>query len=161
MKGNAGQMPNIRDMRAIPKTIESKNLEQIVCKIFNIISFDIEEGRIETCHRFTKSERTIVKFSGKNDRQYLMLVKVGLKDLDTTNLSFAEGTKIDINNSLCPYSRVLWNECKKLWNNKKIYSYFIVNSTVRIKQVENGPYKSITHVNDFRAPFPEEQVSMS
>ena len=43
----------------------------------------------------------------------------------------------------------------------KIYLYFTANGTVRIKQVENGPYKSITHINDLRALFPEEQISMS
>ena len=90
-----------------------------------------------------------------------MRIKKGLKDFNSTNLSFSEGTRIDVNDSLCPYYRGLWNECKKLWNNKKIYSYFTVNGTVRIKQVENGPYKSITHINDLRALFPEEQISMS
>ena len=90
-----------------------------------------------------------------------MRIKKGLKDLSPTNLSFLEGTKIYVNDSLCPYYRGLWNECKKPWNNKKIYSYFTVNGTVRIKQVENGRYKSITHINDFRALFSEEQISMS
>ena len=89
-----------------------------------------------------------------------MRIKKGLEDLNPTNLSFPQGSKIYINNSLCPYYRRLWNECKKILNNKKTYSYFTVNS-VRIKQVENGPYKSITHVYDLRALFPEEQVFMS
>ena len=40
--------------------------------------------------------------------------------------------------------RGLWNECKKLWNNKKIYSYFAAIDTVRIKQVENDPCKHHT-----------------
>ena len=145
----------------IPKTVELKDLEHTVCKVFNSIGFDIEEDRIEACHRLTKSDGTIVKFSRRKDCQHLMRIKKGLKDLNPTNLSFPEGTKIYVNDSLCPYYRGLWNECKKLWNNKKIYSYFTVNGTVRIKQVENGPYKSITHINDLRALFPEEQISMS
>ena len=106
----------------IPKTVESKDLEHTVCKIFNSIGFDIEEDRIEACHRLTKSDRTIVKFSRRKDCQHLMRIKKGLKDLNPTNLSFPEGTKIYVNDSLCPYYRGLWNECKKLWNNKKIYS---------------------------------------
>ena len=52
----------------------------------------------------------------------------------------------------------LWNKCKKLWNNKKIYLYFTDNGTVRIKQVGNNPYKRIIHVNNLRALFPEEQI---
>ena len=83
-----------------------------------------------------------------------MRINVLLKDLNPTNLSFPESTKLYVSDSLCPYSRGLWNECKKLWNNKEIYSYFTVNGTVRIKQVENGPYKSITHINDLRALLP-------
>ena len=98
----------------IPKTVELKDLEQTVCKVFNSIGFDIEEDRIEACHRLTKSDRTIVKFSRRKDCQYLMRVKKGLKDLNPTNLSFPEGTKIYVNDSLCPYYRGLRNECKKL-----------------------------------------------
>ena len=48
-----------------------------------------------------------------------MRIKKGLKDLNPTNLSFPEDTKIYVNDSLCPYYRGLWNECKKLWNNKR------------------------------------------
>ena len=144
----------------IPETVESKDLEHTICKVFNSIGFDIEEDRIEACHRLTKSDRTIVKFSRRKDCQHLMRIKKGLKDLNPTNLSFPEGTKIYVNDSLCPYYRGLWNECKKLWNNK-IYSYLTVNGTVRIKQVENGPNKSITHINNLRALFLEEQFSIS
>ena len=144
----------------IPKTVELKDLEHTVCKVFNSIGFDIEEDRIEALHRL-KSDRTIVKFSRRKDCQHLMRIKKELKDLNPANLSFPEGTKIHVNDSLCPYYRGLWKECKKLWNNKKIYSYFTVNGTVRFKQAENGPYKSITHINDLRALFPEEQISMS
>ena len=73
-----------------------------------------------------------------------MHIKKGLKDLNPAILSFPEGTKIYVNDSLCPYYNRLWNECKKIWNDKKIYSYFTINGTVTTKRVENGPYKSIT-----------------
>ena len=102
----------------ISKTSKSTDLEHTVCKIFNSVCSDIAEDRIEACHQFIKSESTIVKFSGKNECQHLMSVKKGLKDLDPKNLSFSEGTKIYVNDSLCPWG--LWDQCKKLWNNKKI-----------------------------------------
>ena len=34
---------------AISKTVESKDLEHTLCKVFNSIGFDIEQNRIETC----------------------------------------------------------------------------------------------------------------
>ena len=114
------------DVIGIRKTVESKDFELTVCKVFNIIGFDIGQDRIESCHRLTKSDRTIVKFSQRKDCQHLMRIKKGLKDLNQTNLSFLEGTKIYVNDSLCPYYRGLCNECKKLWNNEKNYSYFPV-----------------------------------
>ena len=140
----------------IPKTVESKDLEHTMCKVLNSIGFDIEEDRIEACRWLTKSDHAIVKFSQGKD----LCIKKGLKGLNPTNLGFPQGTKIYLNDSLCPYYRGLWNECKKLWNNK-IYSYLTVNGTVRIKQVENGPNKSITHINNLRALFLEEQFSIS
>ena len=165
LNANAGKMPNMCGVSAwrLLGYIKQLNrrIEHTLCKIFNSIGFGIGEDRIEARHRLTKSDRTIVKIFRRKDCQHLMPIKKGLKDFNPTNLSFPEGIKIYINDSLCPYYRALWNECKKLWNNKKIYSYFTVNGTVRIKQVENGPYKSITHINDLRALFPEEQISMS
>ena len=140
----------------IPKTVESKDLEHTMCKVLNSIGFDIEEDRIEACRWLTKSDHAIVKFSQGKD----LCIKKGLKGLNPTNLGFPQGTKIYLNDSLCPYYRGLWNECKKFWNNK-IYSYLTVNGTVRIKQVENGPNKSITHINNLRALFLEEQFSIS
>ena len=143
-----------------PKTVESKDLKHIVYKVFNSIGFDIGEDRIEACHRLAKSDCTIVKFSRRKDCQHLIRIKKGLKDLNPINMSFPECKKIYVNDSLCPYYSGLWNDCKKLWNNNTIYLCFIVNGTVSIKQVENGPYKTITHVSDLRAVFPEEQISM-
>ena len=92
--------------------------KQLSRKIWNTLYVKFGENRIEACHRLTKSDRTIVKFSRIKNFQHLMRIKEGLKDLNPTNLSFPEDTKIYVNDSLCPYYRGLWNECKKLWNNK-------------------------------------------
>ena len=91
-------------------TVQSKDLERTVCKVFNSTGFDIAENRIKACHRLTKADRTIVKFSRRKDCQHLMRFKKGLKDLNPTNLSFAEGTKIYVSDSLCPNYRGLWNK---------------------------------------------------
>ena len=93
----------------IPKTVKSKDLEHTVCKVFNSIGFDIGEDRIEACHRLTKSDRTIVKFSRRKECQHLIRIKKGLKDLHPTNQRFPQGTKVYINDSLCQYYRGLWN----------------------------------------------------
>ena len=49
------------------------------------------------------------------------------KDLNPNDLDFPEGTRLFINDTLCPYYRVLWNKYKKLWINKKKYDVCIKN----------------------------------
>ena len=76
-----------------PKTVESKDLKHTVYKVFNSIGFDIGEDRIEACHRLTKSDRTIVKFSRRKDCQHLMRIKKGLKDLNPKTGVFQRARK--------------------------------------------------------------------
>ena len=89
-----------------------------------------------------------------------MRVKKDLKDLDASDLDLAAGKKLYINDSLCLYYRELWNKVKKLWKKKKIFSYFTVSGTVRIRLQEKGPYIIITHVDDLKELFPDEDFSM-
>ena len=72
----------------------------------------------------------------RKDYEHTMRVEKDLKDLDATDLNLPAGTKLYINDSLCPYYRELWNEAKKVWNKKKIFSYFTVSGTVRIRLQE-------------------------
>ena len=100
------------------KIIWDKNLEHTECKIFNSTVFFIREDKTEASHQ-------LIKFSQRKYYQHLMHVKKGLKHLYQTDLSFPEGTKIYVNDSLCPYYKWLWNEYKKLWNNKENFSDFV------------------------------------
>ena len=61
----------------------------------------------------------------------MMRVKKDLKDLNATNFVLLAGTRLYINDSLCPYYRGMWNEAKKLWNKRKIFSYFTFSGTLR------------------------------
>ena len=88
-----------------------------------------------------------------------MRIKKGLKDLNPTNLSFPEGTKIYVNDSLCPYYRDYGMNARNFGIIRFILTLLLM--VVRIKQVQNGPYKSITHINDLRVLFPGKQISMS
>ena len=99
---------------------------------------------IEACHRLNKqSVRTIVKFSRRKDCEHVMWKKSKLRKLKPSELDLPNGTELYINESLCPYYRGLWNQCKKLWNKQGIF-FFTVNGSIRIKIRENGPYNIIT-----------------
>ena len=59
-----------------------------------------------------------------------------------------EGTQIFVNQSLCPYYKLLWSKNKKLRSLGKIHSFFISNSTIKIKLQENSNPEPITHSSD-------------
>ena len=89
-----------------------------------------------------------------------MRVKKDLNDLDATDLDLPAGTKLYSNDSLCTYYRGLWNKTKKLLSKKKIFSYFTVSGTVRIRLQEKGPHGIMTHINNLKELFPDEDFSM-
>ena len=145
----------------IPSSVEHDQLEPTGCRILHHLGVNISEDKIEACHRLVKdSDWTIVKFSSRKDCEQSMRVKKDLKDLDATDLDLPAGTKLYINDSLCPCYRGLWNEAKKLWNKKKIFSCFNVSGTARIWLQEEGPYSIITHIDDLKELFPDEDFSM-
>ena len=121
------------------------------------------KGVLKICSKFTGEHSCRSKISIKLQSNFIEITlqhrcsPVNLVHIFRTPfLKNTSGWLLLVNDSLCPCYRGLWNEWKKLCNNKKIYSYITVNGTGRIKQVENGPYKGITHANDLRALFPEE-----
>ena len=59
------------------------------------------------------------EISRTKDSEQLRKVKKDLKDLNPTDLDFPEGSRLFINDTLCPYYKVLWIKYKKLWINKK------------------------------------------
>ena len=149
------------EVAGIPSSVEHDQLEPTACRILHHIGVNISGYKIEACHRLGKnSDRTIAKFSSRKDWEHTMRVKKDLKDLDASDLDLAAGKKLYINDSLCPYYRELWNKVKKLWKKKKIFSYFTVSGTVRIRLQEKGPYSIIAHIDDLKELFPDEDFSM-
>ena len=145
----------------LPSSIEDKDLEPTVCRVLQHIGVGITGEGIEACHRLNKqSDRTIVKFLRRKDCEHVMRKKSELRKLKPSELDLPNGTKLYINESLCPYYRGLWNQCKKLWNKQGIFSFFTVNGSIRIKIRENGPYNIITH-NDLKDIFPDEDFTIS
>ena len=133
----------------LPSSIEDKDLEPTVCRVLQHIGVGITGEGIEACHRLSKQ-----------DCEHVMRKKNELRKLKPSELDLPNGTKLYINESLCPYDRGLWNQCKKLWNKQGIFSFFTVNGSIRIKIRENGPY-NITHIDDLKDIFPDQGFTMS
>ena len=129
-------------------------------RILHRFGVSISGNKIETCHWLGKnSDRTIVIFSTREDCEHTMRVK---KKIERSWCSWPRPSsrKLYINDSLCPYYIGLWNVAKKLWNKKKIFFYLIFSGTVRIRLQQKGPYSIITHINDLKELFSDENFSM-
>ena len=142
----------------IPSSIRDQDLEDKGRNVFREIGVNINERDIQASHRFREKDRTIVEFVNRKDCINILRFKKDLKHLDPSKLSFSEGTKIFINESLCPYYRGIWNKCKKLRANQKLHHFYTINGIVRVKLKENSPPRSITHMLDLANLFPDIEV---
>ena len=76
-----------------------------------------------------------------------------MKDLTADDLDLPQGTKIFVNQSLCPYYCILWSKTKRLQSMGKINNFFISGGTVKIKIDENSKPLTITHLDDLAINF--------
>ena len=69
-----------------------------------------------------------------------------------------EGTKIFVNESLCPYYQGIWNKCKKLRDKQKVHHYYTIIVIIRLRIEEPGQAKTITHMVDLQNLFPDIEI---
>ena len=119
------------EMVGIPMSFRDNVPEQKVCDVIHEIGVDICDRDIQACHRLKDIDRTIVKFTNRKDCLRTLRVKRQLKGLDPSVVDLPEGTKIFINESLCPYYRGIWNKCKKLRDKQKLCQYYTINGLIR------------------------------
>ena len=97
----------------IPTTVPDNELEETFCKIVDKVGVKIDDRDIESCHIVGSQGRTKVTFSHRKDCQQLMKVKKDLSKLNLTDIDL-DNTKIFINQSPCPYYKLLWSRSKRL-----------------------------------------------
>ena len=71
------------------------------------------------------------------------MTKLSMEDLQLTGQG-----KLCINQLLCPYNRVLWSKSKSLNSMGKIFSYYVLDGTLKIKIQETSKALSIMHISD-------------
>ena len=119
---------------------------------------DICDRDIQACHRLKDKDRIIVKFTNRKDCLRILRVKRQLKGLYPAVVDLPEGTKIFVNESLCPYYRGIWNKCKKSRDKQKVHQYYTINGLIRSQIEESGQAKIITHMVDLPNLFPDIEI---
>ena len=77
-----------------------------------------------------------------------------------SNLDLPKGTKLFINESLRPYYKDLWVICKKLWNRKRVHSFFTSNDILKFPFEEHGPLNVVTHQQDLKDLFSDVDIDV-
>ena len=149
-----------RGVAGIPRQVDYKNLETKALSIFQKIGCTIDPIFIDDCHLLGKNnDRVIVKFTRRKDCKQILKVKKDLRNLDMKDLDLPTGTKIYMNQSLCPYYRILWSKAKRLQNIDSIDNFYISSGTIKIQVTENSSPITITHMDDFKIYFPDIDMS--
>ena len=128
----------------ILSSVDDKNLQSTACSILGGINVVCDSNNIENCHRI-KEDRTISKFSSRRKSSKVLNKKQKPKNLDIGKYGFNDGSRIYINESLCPYYRGLQGKCKGLWQDKVIVSFYVINGILRVKKSEHDKPIIITH----------------
>ena len=74
--------------------------------------------------------------------------------LTADDVDLPPNAEIFVNESLCPYYRILCSKTKRLQSIGKIYSFFNYSGTVKIKNDENSKPLIIRHLDDLAINFP-------
>ena len=118
----------------------------------------IDPSDIEDCH-WLKSKgpkKVITKFARHKDAN---LIRKNKNKLNRMNLcSVCINNPVLVNDSHCSYYKMLWRKCKKLWSSKYIHTFWVSNSTLRLKLTENGCVHIITHSQDLDELFPKNEL---
>ena len=74
--------------------------------------------------------------------------------MDLSETGLPVGTTLFVNESLCSYYRWLWSRPKKLKMSNKIYGFYTVNGTIKVKHHEGDLPVPITHIEDLKKLVP-------
>ena len=99
----------------------SKKLEADVAIVKNVSSKLAERVVANECQCWENAQYSRRDTLNRKDCLRILSVKRQLKGLDSSALDMPEGTKIFVNENLCPYDRGIWSKCKKNQGTNKKY----------------------------------------
>ena len=105
------------------------------CSVFKKIGVDVSVDNIAACHLLMSNNKNkiIIKFSKRKDCQAVLENKKKLKNLSNEELGLETNSKVFVNESLCKYYKLLWPQCKSLWNDKMIFAFWTTNGFLKLK----------------------------
>ena len=145
----------------LQSSIADDQLENTVCRVLQHIGANITNEKIDSCHRPNKNiHRAIVKFLKRKDCDQVMRVKSELKKLKPADLDLTVGTNSTLMKVCFPTIGVCGTSARNYGRGANYFLFFTVNGSARVKLQENGSHNIITHIDDLKEIFPEEDFTM-
>ena len=104
----------------IPSSVSDNVLEYVACKAITKAG-EVSDKDIDDCHRVGKRNTTVFTFCKMKVSKQVLNVRKDLKKLSMEDMQLTGQGKLYINQSLCPFYRVLWSKSKSLHSMSKIF----------------------------------------
>ena len=131
-----------------------------MCKAITKAGVDIIEDDIEDWHRVGNKGQTIIKFGERKVSREVLSVRKDLNKVKMSDIDPTGQSTLYINQSLCPYYRMLWSKTKTLYQKGKIGSFCVSNGNINIRLQENTRPITISHMHDFIKYFQGVDLSV-
>ena len=136
----------------IPFSVSDKNFEEVMWKMITKATVDINANDIEDCHLVWNKGQNIIKFGKKKVLSQVLSVRKDLIKTRMSDIDLTEQNALYINQSLCPYYRMLWSKTET-YQIGKTDSFYVSNGNIKIRMQENARLVTIFHTHNFVTYF--------
>ena len=136
------------ELNPVPADITEDALEENVCKALSLTGVNVVPNDLHACHRMKRSDRVIVKFKCRKQKNSVMYKRknLGNKSQELRNLKFSG--RLFVNESMSYENQQLAYKCRQLKSARKIHSTWFFNNVVNLKLSEHGRIHKICNVTD-------------
>ena len=101
------------ELNPVPEEINEDVLEDIICRALSLTGVNVIPEDLQSCHRMKRSDRVIVKFKCRKQKQSLMYKRknLGTKSQELTNLKFSG--RLFVSESMSHENQQLAYECRQ------------------------------------------------
>ena len=136
------------EVNPVPAEIQDDVLEVSVCKASSLTGVTVAPEDLHACHRMKRSDRVIIKFKCRKQKQSVMYKRknLGTKSQELSNLKFSG--RLYVSESMSLENQRLAYKCRQLKSARKIHSTWFSSNVVNIKLTKHGRIHKIFHVTD-------------
>ena len=119
-------------LNPVPANITEDVLEENICKALPLTGVNVVPNDLHACHRMKRTDRVIVKFKCRKQKNYVMYKRknLGNKSQELNNLKFSG--RLFVSESMSPENQQLVYKCGQLKSARKIHSTWFFNNVVNL-----------------------------